>query len=198
MEDYKSVIGLVAIGIAIISYIPYFRDIFAGKTKPHAFSWLVWGVLNAIVFAGQLADGGGAGSWVVGFTAVVTLSIFFIALKKGEKDIKFFDWFCLVGAVIAIIPWLITKDPLLSVILVTVIDLLGFIPTIRKSYSKPHQETLITYILSIVKYGLAIIALQKYSIVTVLFPLAMVAVHIFFVTLLIIRRQQITARQTKG
>lgn len=194
MENYKNVIGIIAIGIAIISYIPYFRDIFAGKTKPHAFSWLVWGVLSAIAFLGQIADGGGAGAWVLGFTAVVTLSIFFIALKKGEKNIKAFDWFCLIGAGITLILWLITNEPLLSVVLVTIIDLLGFIPTIRKSYSKPHQETLITYMLSTVKYGLAIIALQNYSLVTVLFPLAMVIVHILFVGLLIIRRRQVRKR----
>ncbi len=194
MESYKTLVGMVAVGVAAVSYIPYFRDIFAGKTKPHAFSWLVWGVLNGIVFIGQIADGGRAGAWVVGFTAVVTLSIFFIALKKGEKDIRLFDWLCLVGAGIALIPWLVTNDPLLSVILVTIIDLFGFVPTIRKSYTKPHEETLITYILSTVKYFLGIIALQNYSWVTVLFPVAMVVVHIFFIALLIVRRRQIGIR----
>jgi hypothetical protein len=195
--DYKNIVGITAIGVAIISYIPYFGDIFAGKTKPHAFSWLVWGVLNAIVFFGQLSDGGGAGSWVVGFTAAVTLSIFFIALKKGEKNIVAFDWFCLVGAGAALVPWLITNDPLLSVILVTIIDLLGFIPTIRKSYEKPHQETLITFALSTVKYFLAIVALQNYSWVTALFPLAMVIANIFFVALLIVRRKQTSHNSAK-
>lgn len=197
MDSYKTLIGIIAIGIAIISYIPYFRDIFSGKTKPHAFSWLVWGVLNAIVFVGQVSDGGGAGSWVVGFTAAVTLSIFVLSLRFGEKDIKAFDWFCLIGAGVSLLPWLVTNDPLLSVILVTIIDILGFVPTIRKSYNKPHQETLVTYVLSTVKYLLAIVALQNYSWVTVLFPLAMVVVHIFFVALLIIRRNQITPQKTR-
>lgn len=197
MDSYKTLIGIIAIGIAIISYIPYFRDIFSGKTKPHAFSWLVWGVLNAIVFVGQVSDGDGAGSWVVGFTAAVTLSIFVLSLRFGEKDIKAFDWFCLIGAGVSLLPWLVTNDPLLSVILVTIIDILGFVPTIRKSYNKPHQETLVTYVLSTVKYLLAIVALQNYSWVTVLFPLAMVVVHIFFVALLIIRRNQITPQKTR-
>lgn len=195
MDSYKSIIGVAAIVIAIISYVPYFRDIFAGKTKPHAFSWLVWGVLNAIVFAGQVSDGGGAGSWVVGFTAVVTLSIFLLSIKFGEKDIKAFDWFCLIGAGLSLIPWIVTNDPLLSVVLVTIIDILGFVPTIRKSYSKPHQETLITYVLSTLKYFLAFIALQNYTWVTIIFPLAMVVVHIFFVALLVIRRKTIARRR---
>lgn len=191
MDNYKTIIGLVAVAIAAISYVPYFKDVFAGKTKPHAFSWLVWGVLNAVIFAGQVADGGGAGAWVVGFTAVVTLGIFVLSLKKGEKDIRLFDWFCLVAAGLAIIPWIVTENPLASVILITIIDLLGFIPTIRKSYHEPHQETLVTYVLSTVKYFFGIVALQNYSAVTLVFPIAMVAIHIIFITLLVVRRKQL-------
>lgn len=191
MDQYKTIIGILAITIAVISYIPYFKDLFAGKTKPHAFSWLIWGVINAVVFAGQITNGGGAGSWVVGFTALVTLTIFVLALSRGEKNITTFDWGCLVGALFAMIPWLLTKDALLSVILVTFIDLLGFIPTIRKSYWQPFQETLSTYVLSTLKYLLAVIALQSYTFVAILFPATMVIVHIFFVSLLIVRRKQL-------
>jgi hypothetical protein len=69
--DYKTILGLVATGIAFVSYLPYFRDILANRTKPHAFSWLVWASLTGISFFGQLAVGAGPGAWVMGFTAAV-------------------------------------------------------------------------------------------------------------------------------
>jgi hypothetical protein len=190
--DYKTVVGVIAVIVAFVSYIPYFKNLLSGKTKPHAFSWLVWGILNAIAFSGQIHDKGGAGAWSVGLTATVMFVIFAISLRKGEKDIRPFDWFCLVGAVVSLIPWLLTKDPLISVILITVIDALGFLPTVRKSFNKPHQETLITFAMSTVKYSLVVIALQHYSLVTTLFPLSLVIMNGLFVAMLIIRRRQVS------
>ena len=183
--------GVIAVLIAFVSYIPYFRDIFAGKTKPHAFTWLIWGSLNAIAFVGQIQDNAGAGSWAVGFTALALLSIFVIALSKGEKDIKPFDWFCMSGSVLAIILWAITSEPLTAILLITFIDALGFLPTVRKSYNKPHEETLITFLLSTVKYGLVIVALQNYTLVTVLFPLSLVIMNGLFVAMLLVRRKMV-------
>jgi len=191
--DYKNVLGVIAVVVAFVSYIPYFRNIFSGKTKPHAFSWLVWGILNAIAFSGQIHDKGGAGAWSVGLTAAVMFFIFAVSLKRGEKDIKPFDWFCLIGAIVALVPWLLTNEPLISVILITVIDALGFLPTVRKSYIRPHQETMTTFLLSTVKYSLVVIALQRYTLVTVLFPLSLVIMNGLFVAMLLIRRKQVSA-----
>jgi len=191
--EQKAILGTTAVVIAVVSYIPYFKDIFTGKTKPHAFTWLVWAILNGIAFAGQVHDNGGAGAWAVGFTTLATFSIFLIALVKGEKDIRRFDWLCLGGAVLSLIPWLITSEPLISVVLITIIDVFGFLPTVRKSIRKPRQETLSTYALSTLKYGLVVIALQSYTLVTVLFPLSIAILNGLFVLFLLIRRRQVTA-----
>jgi len=138
-HETKTIIGVIAVVIAFISYIPYFRNIFSGKTKPHAFSWLVWCMLNGIAFAGQIKDKGGSGSWSVGFTALVMLIIFFLALQRGEKHITNFDWVCLIAAVLSLIPWALTNNPLLSIVIITIIDAFGFLPTIRKTFYKPNQ-----------------------------------------------------------
>ncbi|MFZ1812578.1 MAG: hypothetical protein WAU02_03620 [Candidatus Saccharimonadales bacterium] len=191
MNDYKTYISLVAVIVAFISYIPYFKNIFSGKTKPHAFSWLIWSILNAIAFAGQLYDSGGVGAWAVGFTAIALITIFLLALRYGEKDIKPFDWYCLAGAGASLILWAFAKDPLGSVILITLIDALGFLPTVRKAYRRPHQETLVTFVLSTIKYFLVLVALQHYSVVTVLFPLSLVIMNGLFVIMLVFRRKKV-------
>src|SRR3990167_9255905 len=126
-------LGILATLIAIYAYIPYFRNIFRGKTKPHAFSWFVWFLLTAIAFFAQVSDNAGPGAWVTGFTAVICFVIFIFGLKRGEKDIVWIDWLSLVGALLALGLWAITNEPLLSVILITLIDALGFVPTFRKS-----------------------------------------------------------------
>ena len=190
MIELKSILGTIAIIIALIGYVPYFRDIFRGKTKPHAYSWLVWSSLTGIAFFGQILYKGGAGAWVTGFTAIVSFTIFFLALKKGEKNITSSDKLSLFGAGFALLLWYLTSNPLIAVILIIIIDSLGFYPTFRKSYHKPHEETMLTFFLSGLKFAIAIVALQNYSVVTYLYPASLVLMNWVFVGFLIIRRRQ--------
>lgn len=189
--DFKVVLALVAVAMTITGYFFYFRDIFANKTKPHAFSWLVWAALTSIAFFGQLSDNAGPGAWVTATTAAISFVVFALAIKKGEKDITRSDKLNLLGAGAALALWFITSDPLLSVILITIVDFLGFMPTIRKSYNKPHEETLVHYVLAGLKFVLAIVALDNYTLVTWLYPASLVAANLFFVFMLVVRRRKL-------
>src|SRR3989344_7062194 len=143
MPDSKTLLGILATVIGIIGYIPYFVDIFRGKTKPHVFSWFVWTLLTSIAFFAQVAGDAGPGAWVTGLTAMVCLVITLLAFTRGEKEITRLDWMSFVGALLGIILWIKNQDPLPSVILVTLVDAIAFIPTFRKSYHKPNEETAI-------------------------------------------------------
>ncbi len=188
---YRDVLGIAATVIALVSYLPYFRDIFAGRTRPHAFTWLIWGVLTIIAFVGQLYGHAGPGAWVTAFTALVCIVIAAIAASGGNREIVTLDWIALAGAAVALLFWFLTRGPLLSVILITIIDNLGFVPTLRKSYSRPNEETLSTYLLSGVKWMLGIAALERFTVTTALFPLAIVVASWSFVVMLLIRRRQL-------
>lgn len=177
--------------MTLTGYFFYFRDIFANKTKPHAFSWLVWAALTGIAFFAQLSDHAGPGAWVTATTAAISVVIFLLAIKKGEKNITLSDKLNLLGAAVALGLWFITSNPLLSVILITVVDFLGFVPTIRKSYRKPHEETLIHYVLAGLKFVLAIAALETYTLTTWLYPASLVAANLFFVVMLVVLRRKI-------
>ncbi len=188
MKEILAVIGVV---ITFIAYIPYFRDIFAGKTKPHAFTWLIWSILTGIAFFAQLYDGGGIGSVILGITAVISFIIFLIALRVGKKNIVRVNWIFLFGALLALAIWFVTEDPFWSVILITVIDAVAFAPTFRKAYRDPYTETLSTFLLSGIKFIFAIAALEAFTTVTVLYPLSLVFANGLFVVLLVVRRRKI-------
>jgi hypothetical protein len=188
---YRDILGIAATVLALISYVPYFRDIVARKTRPHAFTWLIWGGLTAIAFVGQIVDRAGPGAWVTGFTALVCLVIAGIAAGDGERNITRIDWIALAGAGAALLAWFLTRGPLLSVILITIIDNLGFVPTLRKSYARPYEETMSTYVMSGAKWILGVIALEHFSVTTALFPLAIVIASWLFVIMLLVRRRQL-------
>jgi hypothetical protein len=75
-------------------------------------------------------------------------------------------------------------------ILLVATDVLGFGPTIRKSWNKPFQENLFTWELTAFRHGLGIIALEKFNILTMLYPVTWVIVNGLFSVFLIVRRKQ--------
>ena len=192
MNDIKTIIGLITVCLTIVGYIPYLRDTFKKKTTPHIYTWFIWGTVTTIAYALQVSGGAGVGSWVTLAAAIISYIIFALGLRNGKKDITRSDTVFFILSLIAIFLWLVAKQPILSVILVSTIDMLGFIPTIRKSWHKPHSETLFTYELNAFRHGLSLFALQQYSIVTWLYPGSWALANALFSIMLVLRRKRIS------
>jgi hypothetical protein len=190
MQDYKIILGFVTLVIAVISYSFYFRNIYLGLTKPHAFSWFVWSVISGIAFFAQISENGGAGAWVTGFTAVVCFVISVLASFKASEPFKVFDWVSLFAALGALILWYYSNNPTWAVVLVSIVYALGFLPTYRKAFYKPEQETAITFALNAFKFAISIVALDSFSVSTWFYPLTLVVLNFCFVVMLVIRRKQ--------
>ena len=153
------------------------------------FSWLIWATLTAIAYFAQISDNAGAGSWITALTAAISFFIFFFAIFKGEKNITKGDWLTFIAALSAIPVWMITDNPLWSVIIITVIDALGFYPTVRKSWDKPEEENMFHYFMAGLKFVLAVMALDNFSIITALYPLSLVFMNFAFIALVFVRKR---------
>lgn len=192
MIDLKNTIGFIAVALTFIGYVPYVRDVVNGKTVPHIYSWFLWALVTFIAFGVQFSSGAGAGSYVTLAAAVLCTLVSIIGItKNGKKDISRTDTLFFVLAFVALGFWLIAKQPLVSAILATVTDLLGFAPTIRKSWNKPYSETLSFYLLNTLRFVLAVIALQIYTVPTALYPVAWILGNGLFGLLLLVRRRQL-------
>ncbi len=185
----KEIFAIAGIAIGIASYAPYLWSVYKGRSKPHAFSWIIWGTLTAIAFFAQWVEGAGPGAWITAFTALLSFIIVGVALFKGEKEITRSDWITFTAAIAAIPLWYFTSDPLPAVILVTGIDALGFYPTFRKSWKRPFEEPAVSYLLSGAKFAVSLPALQVFSIITVIYPLSHVITNAIFVTMILWRRK---------
>ena len=129
----KQWLGYVSLLCGVMGYGTYLWSILSHRTRPHAFSWVVWGTVTAVVFYAQVIKGAGAGAWATGFSSGICFIVTGFAFYRGEKKITLTDWLAFSGALLAIPVGYLTQDPLWSVILVTLIDQLGFYPTFRKS-----------------------------------------------------------------
>lgn len=192
MNDIKQVVGILATVLVFAGYIPYLRDIAKGKTKPHIYSWFVGGVVAIIIFALQVNGGAGTGSLVTLAAGAMCLLVIALGIiHKSKVDIIWIDTLFLILAFLALGLWLFAKQPVLSAILATAIEVLGFLPTVRKSWNRPFTETLQFYYLNTLRFGFAIFALQTYTIVTTVYPVIWVLFNGFFALMLIIRRKQV-------
>lgn len=196
MYDYKTILGILAVVIGLVSYIPYYRDVLRGTTKPHPFSWFAFSLLMGITFFAQIITGAGPGAWVTGISAVAVLGIALLSIWKGHREVTKFDWFCFAGAILGIVLWRATNDPLAAVIIVTITDVLAFAPTYRKAYIRPDEETASLFVFSAAKYLVSLFALSTFNLTTALFPVSLVISNALFVALLVLRRRRLTGRRS--
>lgn len=186
----QTALSAAAMALTFIAFIPYLRSIFAGTTRPHVFSWVVWGTNTSVAFFATLSAGGGAGAWAVGFSAAITLAVAVLAWqRRADVHITRADWLFFVAGLAAIPLWFVASDPLWAIVVVTGVELLGFAPTIRKSWHQPWSEPIGFLAILIVRNALVIAALAQLSLTTVLFPAAMAAACLLLIGVLAGRRR---------
>lgn|SRR5574343_207956 len=170
----KEYIAIIAAIMAIVGNLPYLLDIFNKKVKPHPYTWFIWTIVSAITFFGQVAKGAGIGALPTAASEIFTLIIFIFSLRYGFKGISKTDNVLLFVAISGLIPWIITKDPTISVIIAVTIDLIAFIPTLRKTWNNPNTETPILYSTNVIRHILALFSLSSYNIATTLHSIVMI------------------------
>jgi len=173
----KEIFGIIAALIAIIGNTPYLIDVINKRVKPHPYTWFVWVIVSAIILFGQIAKGAGVGALPTAVAEIFTIIIFIFSLQYGFKYIVKTDTYFLLIALLGIIPWIITKDPTISVIIAVAIDLIAFIPTLRKTWKHSKTETPVLYSMNVLRHILALFSLQAYNIATTLHSITMIIVN---------------------
>lgn len=187
----KQIISAVAIALVFVAYVPYIRDTIKGKTKPHVYSWFMYSFLSLIIFSLQIYGGAGVGAYVTLSTVFICGLIFVLAMRNGDKNIVLADTLFFIASLFATAIWLFADQPYVSIVLLVTIDVLATVPTIRKSWNRPYEETLFAWSLNAFRIALSIFALQEYNLLTVLFPASWVVLNLSFSAMIVLRRRRI-------
>lgn len=190
----KIALALIASVLAIIGNTSYLKDTFTGRVKPHPYTWFIWSIVSMTTFFGGLAKGAGIGALPTGIAEGFTIIIFLFSLKylfKGEAGhIRMVDNYFLVIALLGLIPWALTNDPTISVITVVAIDVIAFIPTLRKTWAHPDTEKPLLYEMNVSRHILTLLSLGSYNIATTLHSIAMICTNTVM-TLFIVRKKKV-------
>ena len=175
-------LGAVSVALFVVAYAPYFYSIYKQETKPHPYSWSAWGLLLAVTFLIQISEGAGPGAWGTGIVALLQLSVAAIGwIRRENVIITRSDTVSFVAALISLVLWLFANSPLLAILLITAVDILGYWPTLHKTYNEPYSDNLLAYSISTVALLCSILAIETFNAITATEPFAFLFMNILFV-----------------
>lgn len=158
---------LVLIGgaINVAGAATYIRDSLRGTTQPNRVTYLMWAIAPLIATAAAFSKGV---TWAVvpvfmaGFCPLmVFLSSF--ANRKAYWKLGKLDYICGVFSALALILWVITREPTIAIVLAIISDGLAAIPTLTKAWAHPETETGIAYVLSGVSALSSFVAVKHWT-----------------------------------
>lgn len=170
--DWKFILGIISAFGGLFFFFPYIRDIFKKKTQPHLYTWLIWIFTQSISVYGMVKGGAGIGSFGLVIGTILVYFIFLLSIRFGTKNITRIDTTLLILALISVVILFGTKNILAATILATTTDVIGYIPTIRKSYHEPWSETASMWVAFTVFNLFAIAAIRDYNALTLTYVTA--------------------------
>ena len=127
----------------------------------------------------------------MGLTSAICILIGLVSLGKQRWQFSRFDWLALLAAIFVFAYYLLSKSPTQSAILATLVDLLGYGPTVKKGWEKPYDDSWVSFLLNSVKFVPSLFAMESYSLATCLYPAALVLMNGAVAAMLLLRRHRL-------
>ena len=208
---FKDLMGALAVAIAILGYGIYLWHCLRGQARPHPLSWLIFGILTGTAYLVQLDQAAGPGSWVMAFTTAVCFLLCAMGFWQGERSFPWYEWAFLLASAIVFAFYLLSRSPELvadalsgaaqntltqhgpaiSAILASLVNILGFGPTVTKAWSRPQSDSAATFLVNGLKFVPALFAMAHVSIATCLYPVALLIANLVVAGLIYLRRIQV-------
>ena len=178
MYDWHVAVGAIAGILTVLAVIPYIKDILHGSTRPNIVSWSLWVLLLLIGVLGQISAGA---SWslifligdLIGTSFVLSLCI----AGYGYKKYGWLEVVCFVLAIIAIVLWQLTNEPLIAIWLAVAADFLASIPTLVKAYMDPMSEAPLQFFIIAFASLLAVLSTAIFDYANLLFPVYLLLIN---------------------
>ena len=191
IAQLKLFAGILAVLFAFVSYLPYLQGMFAKTIQPHPYTWLIWTITTGTAALGVWHGGGGYGAFPLLLWTLLTCMIFFLSLKYGTKNITTSDIALLFLALVAILLWWQFHAPLLSILMITGIDALGYLPTFRKSFAEPWSESILSWALFTLTAFFGLLALTTYNFLTAIYLTMSASANVIVIAICLARRKSI-------
>lgn len=186
--DVKLLATTLSMLLGAAAFLPYLLGIQKDVTRPHPYTWLILALTQATATAGLFA--GHAGFIAYGFLGGTSMTavIFLLSLRHAKENVAKGDTLILIAALLAILMWWVLDHHRVAIFMVSVIDFIAYIPTMRKAWRDPKSESAFAWALFALSFLFALLALQSYNLLTVPYLVAVLLADTIIATITFARR----------
>lgn len=187
--DLKSIFLIISTIVGLITPIIGIRAIFKGEYKPHRTTRLIFLIVTSLFVLTLLAQGDRVGIILAIIQLISSTAIFILSFKYGVGGTSKTDIVVFVSAMITLLIWRLTDNPTLALYMSILTDIIGFAPTLVKSFKEPYTEDPKFYGSDTVAGTFNILALRSYNLSDLAFPGYIFLVNFASVLLILIGRK---------
>lgn len=172
--------------VHLAGMLAYIRDTVRGTTKPNRVSWFLWALAPLIAASAAFADGARFAVvpiFMAGFGPLLVFCGSFLN-KQAYWKLERFDYISGGLSIVALVLWLVTKDPVLAIVFALVSDAFATLPTITKSWKAPDTESGSAYAAVLFNAGISFIVIQSRTFTELVFPLYLIAQSVLMLWLI--------------
>lgn len=181
-----ALLGICAGILSFSAYLLYIFTTLKGRTRPNRATWWILTLVGLMIAVSYYAGGARDTIWIALSYVLGPAIIAVLSLKYGEGKWEKLDKICLTGAIISAVIWYFSQSALLVLVINVVMDFLGLLPTIKKSYLRPAGEDRIAWTLESVAGILNIFAVERWVFSIAFYPVYLLIIN-GIVTLLLYR-----------
>ncbi len=171
--------------LAILTYLPLWKQIRTGKADQNLFSWVLWCILDAIAAATIVAQGGNFLLPMV-YTVGSFVTSLFISRSGNKASWTWFETLVASLVLVSMMIWYFSGDKI-ATIASTLAMLIAGIPQLIDAWKKPQNMPFLVYISYVVANCLSIAGGKNWSIKERFYPVAAGAIC-FLLTALAARK----------
>jgi len=168
------ILGIIAGILALGSFLTYYYAILRGKASPSRVTWFTLTIVGVMIASSYYAIGARETIWVPIGYVIGPLITFILSIKYGEGGYTLLDKICILLVLISVVVWYISGSALLTLLISILIDFIGIIPTIIKSYARPESEYLPSWLLTFIVSILNLLAISKWEFSIYVYPIYMI------------------------
>jgi hypothetical protein len=177
--------------LVLVSPLVYARSIIQGITKPHRTTRITIALITVLSTATLLAQHDRVAVWLAAASALQGLGIFILSIKWGMGGWSRVDIACLCIALLGIIAWQSTSDPLLGLYFSIAADFVGMVPALLKTYALPHTENVWFFALDTIAGVLTLAAVSAFTPQQASYPIYIAVINAAMVILILYRGRRL-------
>jgi len=165
-------IYLLVLLFGLGSYTIGVFQVLKGNYKPSLFTRLVWLLLAINAYAGVTLSGSTSGSVALATVLLIgNFGMFLVSIFKGSREYEKLEIICTFLLLISAAIWIVFSAPLLNLTIALIGNLIGALPTYKKVWKDPSDESLWFWFLFFVASTLSLIGSFDSSLQKMLLPL---------------------------